>query len=95
MNDQELFRYPYPSRPEIDPETIEAGIKQLSERQLAILAWVAHGKTNSEIAILFDLGERTVKREVSQMLDALQAPCRHRAAAAYLDWKKNSAPPSA
>jgi DNA-binding NarL/FixJ family response regulator len=43
----------------------------LSERELKVLALIAQGKTNREIAAILYLGEGTVRNYVSNILDKL------------------------
>ena len=78
--------FPLPNQAEFDPSSVEAGILQLSDRQHAILAWMAHGKTNAEISAIFSLGRNTIEREVSRILQALGAENRFCAATTYHFW---------
>lgn len=48
-----------------------AAFKDLSERELEVLALVAEGKTNNEIADLLILSEKTVRNHVSVILSKL------------------------
>ena len=59
-----------------DQRRLQAG---LTPRQLQILARVAHGKTDKEIARELELSPRTVEMHVARLLTALQ--CRSRAEA--------------
>ena len=54
---------------------------QLTERELQILALVAEGKTNKEIAEKVFLSEKTVRNYVSSILDKLHLSTRAEAAA--------------
>lgn len=54
---------------------------QLTERELQILALVAEGKTNKEIAEKVFLSEKTVRNYVSSILDKLHLSTRSEAAA--------------
>jgi DNA-binding NarL/FixJ family response regulator len=54
---------------------------QLTERELQILALVAEGKTNKEIAEKVFLSEKTVRNYVSSILDKLNLSTRSEAAA--------------
>jgi len=38
----------------------------LTPREAEVMAWVAQGKSNGDIATLLDMSERTVKHHVSQ-----------------------------
>jgi DNA-binding CsgD family transcriptional regulator len=49
---------------------------QLTPRQVAVLAWVAHGATNIEIADQLRVGIKTVEGEVTKILRLLTVPTR-------------------
>ena len=51
--------------------TRSVAFTDLSERELRVLALIAQGKTNREIATLLFLGEGTVRNYVSNILDKL------------------------
>ncbi|HEU5103329.1 MAG TPA: response regulator transcription factor [Roseiflexaceae bacterium] len=57
-----------------------AAFHDLSERELAVLAHVAEGKTNAEIAGALVLSEKTVRNHVSTILEKLQLTNRIEAA---------------
>lgn len=57
-----------------------AAFRDLSERELAVLAQVAEGKTNAEIAEALILSEKTVRNHVSTILEKLQLTNRIEAA---------------
>jgi DNA-binding NarL/FixJ family response regulator len=57
-----------------------AGLKQLSERQLEVFKLLGEGKTNEEIATELCLSEGTVKNHVSKILEMLGARDRVQAA---------------
>lgn len=54
---------------------------QLSERQLEILAWVARGKSNRDIAAIMGLTERSVTYHMSEVFKTLGVSSRVQAAA--------------
>lgn len=56
----------------------------LSEREKEVLAFVARGARNREIAAELTISEFTVKRHVQNILQKLHVPSRHAAAAFYL-----------
>ncbi len=58
------------------PASIEGETVQLTEREESILALVAQGDGNKEIARKLDLAEGTVKNYVSRILDKLHARSR-------------------
>ena len=49
----------------------EDAFRDLSERELEVLAQVARGKTNAEIGQVLNLSEKTVRNYVSTMLDKM------------------------
>ena len=55
----------------------------LTEREQEIFAYLAHGKTNKEIARLLNLSARTIEGHVSHILSKLKARSRTEAAALY------------
>ena len=57
-----------------------AAFHDLSERELAVLALVAEGKTNAEIAETLILSEKTVRNHVSTILEKLELTNRIEAA---------------
>lgn len=67
------------------PEKSAAGaLARLSKRELEVLALVAAGKTNKQIATALYISEHTVARHVSNLLNKLGAPSRTAAAARAL-----------
>ena len=46
--------------------------EELSEREKEVLAQLAHGRTNREIALALHVGEETVKTHVGNILSKLQ-----------------------
>ena len=61
-------------------ESHEAAFRDLSERELDVLALVAEGKTNAEIAAQLSLSEKTVGNHVSTILSKLNLTNRIEAA---------------
>ena len=61
-------------------ESHEAAFRDLSERELDVLALVAEGKTNAEIAAQLNLSEKTVGNHVSTILSKLNVTNRIEAA---------------
>lgn len=55
----------------------------LSGRQAEILKWIAAGKSNTDIAVIMDLGERAVRFHVSEILRKLAVASRSQAAALW------------
>jgi DNA-binding NarL/FixJ family response regulator len=61
-------------------------IALLSLQERRVLALVAEGKTNKEIALSMDLSDKTVKNYLSNALDKLQVSRRSQAAAFYAQY---------
>ncbi len=68
-----------------NPEDVQThrGIEMLSPQERRIIALVADGKTNKEIAAEMGLSDKTVKNYFSNVLDKLQLTRRSQAAAFY------------
>lgn len=58
----------------------------LSPQERRVLALVAEGKTNKEIAMALSLSDKTVKNYLSNLLDKLQLSRRSQAAAFYVQY---------
>ena len=58
---------------------------QLSAQERRVLALVAEGKTNKEIAFQLELSDKTVKNYLSNLMDKLQLSRRSQAAAFYVE----------
>lgn len=58
----------------------------LSPQERRVLALVAEGKTNKEIAMAMELSDKTVKNYFSNLLDKLQMSRRSQAAAFYVQY---------
>ncbi len=61
-------------------EEVEQRWQRLTEREREVLAWVARGKSNAEIARALQLTERTVEFHMSNILSKLQFSSRLEAA---------------
>jgi DNA-binding NarL/FixJ family response regulator len=61
----------------------------LSAQEKRVLAFVAEGKTNKEIAALMGLSDKTIKNYFSNILDKLQMSRRSQAAAYYVQHTPN------
>ena len=68
----------------IDPAALRG--LGLSAREAEVLAWVALGKTNGEIAIIIGVSVRTVDKHVERVRDKLSVETRTAAAARALTW---------
>lgn len=62
-------------------EEIGDALVTLTHREREVLYWLAHGRTNKEIAAMMILSDKTVKNHVSHLLKKLGAADRTKAAA--------------
>jgi DNA-binding CsgD family transcriptional regulator/RimJ/RimL family protein N-acetyltransferase len=53
-----------------------AGSTDLTPRESEVLSWIAHGRSNREIATTLQISENTVKNHVASILDKLPASSR-------------------
>jgi len=56
---------------EAERKADENAFRDLSDRELEVLAEVTHGKSNAEIGEVLNLSEKTVRNYVSSILDKL------------------------
>ncbi|MFM1943907.1 MAG: hypothetical protein RI897_2889 [Verrucomicrobiota bacterium] len=68
------------------PATGREKLQTLSPQEKRVLALVAEGKTNKEIALDLGLSDKTVKNYFSNLLDKLQLSRRSQAAAFYVQY---------
>ena len=78
----EEVRSVYKLPPPPTPSMQEAPIEQLTKRELEVLALMAEGKTDREIAGALSIAESTAKNHVSNILGKLNVPNRAGAVAA-------------
>lgn len=64
---------------EIEPSSLEESL-DITYREAEVLLWVAHGKTNREIAEILDMSPRTVNKHLEQMYPKIGANNRTTAA---------------
>ncbi len=64
---------------EIDPSVLEEGLS-ITNREAEVLLWLAHGKTNREIADILDMSPRTVNKHLEHMFPKIGASNRTSAA---------------
>jgi LuxR family transcriptional regulator, maltose regulon positive regulatory protein len=83
----------YRGRPAVVSEAAKGPLGELSPRELEVLALVAEGLSNREIAARLVISEHTVHRHVANILRKLDAPSR--SAAAALAAHHGLAPPPA
>jgi DNA-binding NarL/FixJ family response regulator len=60
---------------------------KLTPRESEILTWLAHGKTDREVASMVGLSEKTIHHHVERILNKLQARNRTHAVAIALQLK--------
>lgn len=65
--------------------TVETAADLLTERQQAVLAYVAQGMTNKQIGEHLHISENTVKYHIKQIMERLQLATRHELVLHYLD----------
>ncbi len=63
----------------VDPSVLEESLK-ITYREAEVLLWVAHGKTNREIAEILNMSPRTVNKHLEQMYPKISANNRTTAA---------------
>ena len=68
------------------PATGRERFGSLSPQERRVLALVAEGKTNKEIAMALGLSDKTVKNYFSNLLEKLQLNRRSQAAAFYVQY---------
>ncbi len=56
---------------EAERKADDDAFRDLSDREMDVLTWVARGKTNAEIGQLLNLSEKTVRNYVSTILEKL------------------------
>ena len=64
---------------EIDPVILEESLS-ITSREAQVLLWLAHGKTNREIAEILQMSPRTVNKHLEQMYPKVGADNRTAAA---------------
>lgn len=71
-------------REDVPPREADSKLSLLSAQEQRVLALVAEGKTNKEIAAAMDLSDKTVKNYLANALDKLQMHRRAQAAAYFV-----------
>jgi DNA-binding CsgD family transcriptional regulator len=66
------------------PDVLKPESASLSRRELEALAWIAQGKTNSELAAILGISLSTAKKHVEHILDKLGVETRTAAASIAL-----------
>ncbi len=69
--DEYLLKIQSPSV-EIDPAILEESLS-ITSREAEVLLWLAHGKTNREIAEILEISPRTVNKHLEQMYPKIGA----------------------
>jgi two-component system response regulator DevR len=75
------------------PQSEQDKLAQLSAQERRVLALVAEGKTNKEIAEQMSLSDKTVKNYLSNIFEKLQISRRSQAAVLYAESRNDSRPP--
>lgn len=75
------------------PQSEQDKLSQLSAQERRVLALVADGKTNKEIAEQMGLSDKTVKNYLSNIFEKLQISRRSQAAVLYAESRSESRPP--
>jgi len=76
--DEYLLKIQQPNA-EIEPTVLEKSL-QITHREAEVLLWLAHGKTNREIAEILEMKPRTVNKHLEQMYPKIGADNRTAAA---------------
>ncbi len=80
QNDEDEFLLKIQSpNVEIDPSILEDSL-EITSRESEVLLWIAHGKTNREIADILKMSPRTVNKHLEQMYPKIGASNRTSAA---------------
>ena len=77
-DDEFLLKIQSPNN-EVDPAILEETL-QVTYREAEVLLWIAHGKTNREIAEILDMSPRTVNKHLEQIFPKIGADNRTAAA---------------
>lgn len=80
-----------PEAAPIELETIKQSIAGLTKRQRAILAWIALGKSNAEIAEIIRYSGKLIEAECSRIFGKLGVGNRTTAAVSYALWQSGKA----
>ena len=68
-----------------NPQSTDHCVKQLTLREMNILNWVKNGKTNSEIAQIMGITERTIRFHVESIFSKLDVTSRSQAVATAIE----------
>ena len=68
-----------------NPQSTDYCVKQLTLREMNILNWVKNGKTNSEIAQIMGITERTIRFHVESIFSKLDVTSRSQAVATAME----------
>jgi DNA-binding CsgD family transcriptional regulator len=74
-----------------DPDVMRRACEEifgLTGREAEIAAWVAQGKTNTEISVILSIARRTVEKHVEHVLSKLGAENRVVAAVQIQNWSR-------
>ncbi len=65
-NDNEFLLKIQSPNAQIDPAQLEQAL-HITHREAEVLLWIAHGKTNREIADILEMSPRTVNKHLEQI----------------------------
>ncbi|MEM7012506.1 MAG: helix-turn-helix transcriptional regulator [Verrucomicrobiota bacterium] len=82
-----MSEFSMPESAPVDLQKIDQSIAKLTPRQRAILAWMAHGSPNHEIAEHLSFSRKLIETECSRIFSILGVENRTAAAVFYALWE--------
>lgn len=77
-------KFPLPRMEDFACDISESQVNKLTERQFAVLAWIALGKPNLVIAKIIGISRKTVEKDCTLIFERLNAEDRYEAAAEFI-----------